>query len=91
MSEYDGIKMNICFDDELPLIDLKGRFSHIKHASIQTTTVEPNDGSPGQRFYTEDSDGLFSTPDGHVFGPEIMKDIEAAFDAILNEENPDED
>ena len=88
MSEYDGIKMNICFDDELPLIDLKGRFSRIKHASIQTTTV--NDGPPGQRFYTEDSDGLFSTPDGHIFGPEIMEDIEAAFDAILNEENPDE-
>ena len=44
-----------------------------------------------ERFYTEDSDGLFSTPDGHFFGPEIMKDIEAAFDAILNEENPDED
>ena len=89
MSEYDGIKMNIGFDDELPLIDLKGRFSRIKHASIQTTTV--NDESSGQRFYTEDSDGLLSTPDGHFFGPEIMKDIEAAFDAILNEENPDED
>lgn len=44
-----------------------------------------------ERFYTEDSDGLFRTPDGHVFGPEIMNDIEAAFDAILNEENPDED
>ena len=88
MSEYDGIKMNIGFDDELPLIDLKGRVSRIKHASIQTTTV--NDESSGHRFYTEDSDGLFSTPDGHVFGPEIMEDIEAAFDAILNEENPDE-
>lgn len=42
-----------------------------------------------ERFYIEDSDGLFRTPDGHVFGPGIMEDIEAAFDAILNEESED--
>lgn len=41
--------------------------------------------------FKEDSDGLFLAPNGGVFGPEIMKDIEAAFDVILNEENPDED
>lgn len=41
--------------------------------------------------FKEDSDGLFLAPDGSVFGPEIMEDIDAAFDAILQEENPDED
>ena len=40
--------------------------------------------------FKEDSDGLFHAPDGSVFGPELMEDIEAAYDAILNQENPDE-
>ena len=39
----------------------------------------------------EDSDGLFLSPNGGVFGPDLMEDIEAACDAILNKENPEEE
>ncbi len=41
--------------------------------------------------FKEDSDGLFLAPNGGVFGPDLMEDIEAAYDAILNEENPEEE
>jgi len=41
--------------------------------------------------FKEDSDGLFLAPNGGVFGPDLMEDIEAAYDAILNKENPEEE
>lgn len=89
MSEYDGIKMNICFDDELPLIDLKGRFSRIKHASIQPATV--NDGSSGLLMTKPRQTGMCNSEFKNINWEGFNRSKSLITDLVPNEENPDED